>query len=199
MGMDADAHMQERFIRESGLAAQIAALAEPVIQELGLRLVRVKILAQAGTTVQIMADRAGGAISVDDCALISRQLSPLLDAHDPIQGGYTLEVSSPGIARPLVRPSDFEDWTGFEAKVELKEPIDGRRRFRGAIDGYADGEVRLRVALEGYDEPQIIGLPIALIDEAKLVMTDGLLRLAHARQELETDNAAANRGGDEAE
>jgi ribosome maturation factor RimP len=143
-----------------------------------MRLVRVKILAQGGMTLQIMADRPDAPISVDDCAAVSRRLSPLLDAHDPIPGGYTLEVSSPGIARPLVRPSDFEDWAGFEAKIELKEMIDGRRRFRGILDGYENGEVRLRIALDNYEEPQVIGLPVALIEEAKLVLNDDLLNLA---------------------
>ena len=186
----AEGKLHERFARESGLAAEIATLAEPVIEELGLRLVRVKISAQGGTTVQIMADRPNGAISVDDCALISRRLSPLLDAHDPIPGGYTLEVSSPGIDRPLVRPSDFEDWVGFEAKIELKELIEGRRRFRGILEGYEDGEARLRVELKDYDEPQIVGLPVSMIGEAKLVMTDSLLKLAQAAQ------SAANEAGD---
>jgi ribosome maturation factor RimP len=171
---------QDRFIRETGMAAQIAALAEPVINELGLRLVRVAILAQGGTTVQIMADKQGGAIWVDECALISRRLSPLLDAHDPVSGGYTLEVSSPGIARPLVRPSDFEDWAGFEARIELNEMIDGRRRFRGVLEGFEDGEVLLRVSLKDGEEPQVIGLPAHMIGEAKLVLTDDLLKLAGA-------------------
>jgi ribosome maturation factor RimP len=176
----ADGESQKRFIRESGVAAQIAALAEPVIEELGLRLVRVTILSQGGTTVQIMADRPDGGITVDDCAAISRRLSPILDVDDPIAGGYVLEVSSPGIARPLVRPSDFEDWAGHEAKIELREMIDGRRRFRGIIDGFEDGEVRLRVELKDFDEPQVIGLPAALIADAKLVLTDSLLALAKA-------------------
>ena len=172
--------MQKRFIRESGVAAQIAALAEPVIEELGLRLVRVTLLSQGGTTVQIMADRPAGTITVDDCALISRRLSPLLDVEDPISGGYVLEVSSPGIARPLVRPSDFEDWAGFEAKIELAEMIDGRRRFRGVIDGFEDGEVRLRMELKDFDEPQVVGLPVGLIADAKLVLNDSLLATAKA-------------------
>ena len=187
----AEGNLHERFMRESGLAAEIVALAEPVIEELGLRLVRVKISAQGGTIVQIMADRPSGAISVDDCASISRRLSPLLDAHDPIPGGYTLEVSSPGIDRPLVRPSDFEDWAGFEAKIELKELVDGRRRFRGILEGYEDGEARLRIELKDYDEPQVVGLPVALIGEAKLVMTDSLLKLAQSA------NAASDAAGDE--
>ena len=186
----AEGNLHERFMRESGLAAEIVALAEPVIEELGLRLVRVKVSAQAGTTVQIMADRQDGTISVDDCASISRRISPLLDAHDPIPGGYTLEVSSPGIDRPLVRPSDFEDWAGFEAKIELRELVDGRRRFRGIVEGYEDGEARLRIALKDYDEPQVVGLPVALIAEAKLVMTDSLLKqaqLAHAESSAAGD------------
>lgn len=170
--------LQQRFIREIGVAARIATLAEPVIEELGLRLVRVKLLAQGGTTVQIMADRAEGNITIEDCTTISRRLSPLLDAHDPIQGGYMLEVSTPGIDRPLVRPSDFIDWAGHEAKIELRDMIDGRRRFRGILDGYEDGEARLQIELEGFDEPQVIGLPVALIGEAKLILTDRLLKMA---------------------
>jgi ribosome maturation factor RimP len=176
----ADGDPQRRFIRESGVAAQIAALAEPVIEELGLRLVRVTIISQGGTTVQIMADRPDGAITVEDCAQISRRLSPVMDVQDPIAGNYVLEVSSPGIARPLVRPSDFEDWAGQEARVELKEMIDGRRRFRGVIDGFEDEEVRLRIELKDFEEPQVIGLPVALIADAKLVLTDRLLALAKA-------------------
>jgi ribosome maturation factor RimP len=170
--------LDKRFIQETGIAAKVAALAEPVIEALGLRLVRVSISAQGGKTLQIMADRPGGAISVDDCATISRQVSPLLDAHEPIQGGYVLEVSSPGIARPLVRPSDFDDWAGYEAKIELSEMIDGRRRFRGILDGFEKDEVLLRIELKDYDEPQVIGLPVALIQEARLVLTDDLLKQA---------------------
>ena len=111
----------------------------------------------------------------------SRRLSPLLDAHDPIEGRYFLEVSSPGIDRILVRPSDFDDWAGYEAKVELKELIDGRRRFRGIVEGYADGEMRLHVQLEEDGEPQTIGLPIGLIHDAKLVLTEELIRASLAK------------------
>ncbi len=195
----ADVDLQQRFIRESGVAAQVAALAEPVIEELGLRLVRVKISAQGGATVQIMADRPDGAITVEDCALISRRLSPLLDAHDPIAGGYTLEVSSPGIDRLLVRPSDFEDWAGFEAKIELAELIDGRRRFRGILEGYEDGEARLRVELKDHDGPQVIGLPVAMIGEAKLVLTDELLKLAQAANAAKNADAEPAHDGEHLE
>ena len=103
----------ERFVRETGPAADLAALVEPVLEDMGTRLVRVAVSLRDGGTIQIMADKAGGPINVDDCATISRRLSPLLDAHDPIEGRYYLEVSSPGIDRILVRPSDFEDWAGF--------------------------------------------------------------------------------------
>ena len=181
----ADGDLQTRFVRETGLAATIAELAEPVIEDLGMRLVRVAVTAQDGTTVQIMADRATGTVTVDDCALISRLLSPLLDAHDPIKGGYRLEISSPGIARPLVRPSDFEDWAGFEARVELNEMIDGRRRFRGMLEGYENGEARIRVVLKENEEPATLGLPVAMIGEAKLIMTDELLKLAQKANKAE--------------
>lgn len=168
-------------MRETGPAAEIAALAEPVLEDMGFRLVRVVMSRRDGGTIQIMADRPGGSINVDDCADISRRLSPLLDAHDPIEGRYFLEVSSPGIDRILVRPSDFEDWAGYEVKVELKELIDGRRRFRGILEGYADGEMRLEVKLDETGEPQIIGIPVGLIDDAKLVLTDELIRASLAK------------------
>jgi ribosome maturation factor RimP len=158
-----------RFARETGPARIIADLAEPVLAELGFRLVRVKISGRDGGTVQIMAERPKGGMSIDDCAAISRALSPVLDAYDPMPGRYRLEVSSPGIDRPLVRPSDFALWAGHEAKVELSELVEGRKRFRGVIEGIAKDEVRLKIALDGAPEPVVIGLPFALISEAKLV------------------------------
>lgn len=163
------ADADHRFARETGTERTIADLAEPVLEELGFRLVRVKVSGRDGGTVQIMAERAGGEMSIEDCAVISRSLSPVLDAYDPMPGHYNLEVSSPGIDRPLVRPSDFALWVGHEAKVELKEPVDGRKRFRGVIEGIADDEARLRIELEGKTEPVVIGLPFSLIGEAKLV------------------------------
>jgi ribosome maturation factor RimP len=169
-----------RFIGETGLAAQIAAIAEPVLADLGFRLVRVVLSGRNGTTVQIMAERPDGTISVKECADISRRLSPVLDAHDPIQGQYTLELSSPGIDRPLVRPSDFEDWAGYEAKIEMKELIAGRKRFRGMLEGVEGEEVRIEVELDQLGR-QVIGLPIRLLAEARLVLTDELIREALRR------------------
>ena len=169
-----------RFIGETGLAAQIAAIAEPVLADLGFRLVRVVLSGRNGTTVQIMAERPDGTISVKECADISRRLSPVLDAHDPIQEQYTLELSSPGIDRPLVRPSDFEDWAGYEAKIEMKELIAGRKRFRGMLEGVEGEEVRIEVELDQLGR-QVIGLPIRLVAEARLVLADELIREALRR------------------
>ena len=179
---------ESRFTRETGVAGQIATLAEPVLQDLGLRLVRVLISARDGNTVQIMAERPDGTMTVEDCSKVSRHLSPLLDAHDPMSGAYRLEVSSPGIDRPLVRAGDFERWTGCEAKIELKAAIDGRRRFRGFIDGFDQGEVRLEITLKdehGVSGSHVIGLPADLIDTAKLVLTDELVLIALKAQSPE--------------
>ncbi len=151
----ASANEDRRFARETGPARAIADLAEPVLEELGFRLVRVKVSGRDGGTVQIMAERPSGEMSVEDCATISRRLSPVLDAYDPMPGQYRLEVSSPGIDRPLVRPSDFALWAGHEAKIELNELVDGRKRFRGLIEGVVKNEVRLKIELEGKAEPVI--------------------------------------------
>ena len=165
---------EARFIQETGVAADIAALVEPTLNDLGFRIVRVTISGRNGTTVQIMAERADGTITVEDCAYISRQLSPLLDAHDPIAGHYTLEISSPGIDRPLARASDFVAWAGHEAKIETRELVGGRRRFRGVLKGLDGKDVRLAVPVD-QGGPEV-SLPIGLIAEARLVLTDALIR-----------------------
>jgi ribosome maturation factor RimP len=197
-----------RFVGETGLAAGIASLAEPVLADLGFRLVRVLVSGRSGVTVQIMAERPEeGTITVEECAEISRRLSPVLDVHDPIQGQYTLEVSSPGIDRPLVRASDFEDWAGHEAKIELKEPISGRRRFRGMLEGVEGDEVRIEADL-GEMGRQVVGLPIKLVGEARLVLTDDLIREAlrrakkagkEAAKETSKDAGEADQGADKDE
>jgi ribosome maturation factor RimP len=169
-------NLNDRFIRETGLALEIAAVVEPALEDLGFRLVRVAHFGRGDRqTVQIMAERPDGTISIDDCETISRQLSPLLDAYDPMPGAYSLEVSSPGIDRPLVRPLDFEDWSGYEVKIELSQPIDGRKRFRGLLEGLEDGEVRLEVDLDQIGR-HVIGLPLEMIADARLILTDELIR-----------------------
>ncbi len=168
--------LDDRFIKESGRAAQIAEIIEPSIADLGYRLVRVELMGRADKqTVQIMAERASGEFTIEDCETISRQISPLLDAFDPIDEAYQLEVSSAGIDRPLVRRSDFEDWAGYEVKIELKELLDGRRRFRGTIEGFTDGEIRIEVDLDQLGR-QVLGLPVELVETARLVLTDELVR-----------------------
>ena len=171
----------ERFLRETGLAADVAAVAEPTLEGMGYRLVRVKLTGNGSDrVVQIMAERHDGSITVDDCESISKGLSPVLDVADPIAGAYRLEISSPGIDRPLVRPSDFEDWSGHEARIELKEAIDGRRKLKGILEGFEAGEVRIK-ADTGEQGIQHLGLPVALISDARLVLTDELIREALAR------------------
>ena len=132
-----------RLTRESGTEARIAHIVEPVIAELGFELVRVRITGQNGMTVQIMAERPDGTMTIDDCERASRAISPVLDVEDPLPGGYVLEMSSPGIDRPLVRPSDFETWAGYDVKIELIEMLAGRKRYRGVLEGYDEGEVRI--------------------------------------------------------
>jgi ribosome maturation factor RimP len=163
-----------RFVSETGVAADIAGLVEPTLTEMGYRVVRVTISGRNGTTVQIMAERPDGTMTVEDCAEVSRQLSPLLDAHDPISGHYTLEISSPGIDRPLVRASDFVAWAGHEAKVETRELVGGRRRFRGLLKGLDGADVHLEVPPD-QGGPEV-KLPVGSILEARLVLTDELIR-----------------------
>jgi len=171
--------MTERLARETGPAARIAALAEPVLEGMGFRLVRVKMI---GATVQIMAERPDGSFSIDDCTNFSRAFSPLMDVADIISARYQLEVSSPGIDRPLVRAQDFEDWAGHEVKLEMAVPQAGRKRFKGELEGYHQGEVRLFVEnTEGGKEPLLIGVPFADINEARLTLTDELITAARAR------------------
>jgi ribosome maturation factor RimP len=131
-----------------------------------------------------MAERSDGSMTIEDCRVVSQNLSPLLDVHDPLPSSYRLEVSSPGIDRPLVRPSDFNDWADHLARIELKEPVDGRKRFRGVLDGYENGEVRMKADL-GKNGVETLGFPLALIAEAKLLLTDDLVRESLRRAKKE--------------
>ena len=171
---------EDRLARETGPAQRVVALAEPVLADLGFRLVRVKL---TGSTLQIMAERPDGTFAIEDCEAVSRAMSPLLDVEDVISARYHLEVSSPGIDRPLVRPSDFESWAGHETRIEMAVPVAGRKRFKGRLEGYTQGEVRLFIENpEGADkEPLLIGVPFADIGDAKLVLTDELIAAARAR------------------
>ncbi|MFX4220039.1 MAG: ribosome maturation factor RimP [Thalassobaculum sp.] len=151
---------------------RIEGIVTPSIEAMGFDVVRVMITGGQRPTLQIMADRRDGSmISVDDCAEISRTVSAVLDVEDPIAGEYTLEVSSPGIDRPLTRIKDFERWAGFDARVDMAVPVEGRKRFSGRLKGVADGE-RVQIEIEG---GALAELPFDDISRAKLVLTDALL------------------------
>ncbi len=169
---------EPRLTTETGVGAQVARVVEGPLQGLGFRLVRVKVSAQNGCTVQIMLERPDGTCTIDDCEAASRVLSPILDLDDPVGGAYNLEMSSPGIDRPLVRVSDFARWVGHEAKLELSVPLDGRKRFRGLL-GAPDAQgktvpVDLPDVKEGL--PSRIAVPLRDLSEAHLVLTDELVR-----------------------
>ena len=166
----------ERIIKETGVAARVAAIVDPVIGDLGFRLVRIKVTGQDGCTVQIMAERPDGTMSVADCEAVSRAVSPVLDLEDPIGRAYRLEVSSPGIDRPLVRAGDFVRWSGYEAKVEMAVPIDGRKRFRGIVRGAQGGEALIELPDVKEGAEPLVRLPLSDIGEARLVLTDDLVR-----------------------
>ncbi|PRY93029.1 ribosome maturation factor RimP [Hasllibacter halocynthiae] len=153
---------------------RLAEIVRPVIEHMGYELVRLRMQGGRTPMLQIMADRPEGGIEVEDCARISTEVSANLDVEDPIEEGYTLEVGSPGIDRPLTRPKDFEAWAGYEAKLETAELIDGRRRFRGTLQGVEDGEVLVEIEEGG--EPVTIGLAFDMLSDAKLVLTDALIR-----------------------
>lgn len=165
----------DRLIRETGVAARVAHIVEPVLGDLGFRLVRVKVTSQNGCTVQIMAERPDGTMTVEDCEECSKAISPVLDVEDPIERAYYLEMSSPGIDRPLVRLEDFTRWAGHVAKIEMENPVGGRKRFRGTLVGLDGGAARLdRDDVKDGDE-KTVSLPVADMAEARLVLTDELI------------------------
>jgi ribosome maturation factor RimP len=178
---------EPRIVTETGLEARIAHVVEPVAEGLGYRLVRVKVSALNGTTVQIKAERPDGTMTVEDCERLSRDLSPALDVEDPMDRAYNLEVSSPGIDRPLVRRSDFERWAGHFAKVELARALDGRKRFKGRLAGL-DVD-RAGIEIESAAGATIVWLPLADIDEARLVVSDALVRETLSKQKRKAREA----------
>ena len=168
---------EPRFAVEGGLAARIAQAAVPVLGDLGYRLVWVKLSAGPPALLRVMAERPDGTFTIGDCEAVSRALAPVLDLDDPITGEYRLEISSPGIDRPLVRLSDLRRALGHEVKVELAVPMDGRRRFRGFIAGVGDeGHLALRLMDKKAGQDEIVEIPARDIADAKLVLTDALIR-----------------------
>lgn len=174
---------EKRYIKETGLEQRIARIVEPVANDLGYALVRVKVTQENGCTLQIMAEDADGRFAITDCERLSKDISPALDVEDPIDREYHLEVSSPGIDRPLVRARDYRTYLGHEAKVELGDPLNGRKRFRGLIEGVTDDTVTIRLPdVPKGDDPNHV-LPLASVAEAKLVMTDKLMDMAALDQD----------------
>jgi ribosome maturation factor RimP len=187
---------EPRLILETGMAARVATIVAPAIADVGYRLVRVKISGQNGCTLQIMAEKADGTMGVDDCEAVSRAISPVLDVEDPMDRPYHLEISSPGIDRPLVRAVDFSRWIGHEIRVEMAVPAHGRKRYRGELmaSDAATATVRRPDAKAG--ELVDCPLPIADMSEARLVLTDALVDAALGRQPkpVAGPKAGANKG-----
>lgn len=168
----------DRLIRETGLDARVAAIIFPVIAMLGFRLVRVHISGLNGLTMQIMAERPDGTITVHDCEEISKAVSPVLEVEDPVSRAYHLEVSSPGIDRPLVRKSDFATWSGHVMKVDTLVAVEGRKKFKGkTIEAKEDGFV-FENEMVAYGEERVVHIPYEAIGEARLILTDELIREA---------------------
>jgi ribosome maturation factor RimP len=181
---------EPRLIVETGLDQRVAAIIEPVIVGMGFRLVRARLMNQNGSTLQVMAERNDGTMTVQDCEALSQAISPVLDVDDPIDKAYHLEVSSPGIDRPMVRKSDFSRWQGNLVKCETSILVDNRKRFRGKIvDVDADGFTIERDQVAYGEEPRVV-IPFSTLAEAKLILTDDLIRDALRADKLAKAEAA---------
>ncbi|MBX3577211.1 MAG: ribosome maturation factor RimP [Rhizobiaceae bacterium] len=183
----------DRIVRESGVDARIAAIVAPVLVTIGYRLVRVRLSGQNGLTLQIMAERPDGTMSVEDCEEVSKALSPVLDVEDPIEKAYNLEVSSPGIDRPLVRASDFDQWKGHLVRLETSVVVGGRKRFRGTILGTDSGDVLLQGEEPAEGESAPARIPFEAVGEARLVLTDELVREALSKDKKARQEAKKRR------
>ena len=189
-----DATGDDRIVRESGIDARIASIVSPVLRGMGFRLVRVRLSGQNGLTLQIMAERDDGTMTVEDCEEVSRAVSPALDVADPVEKAYHLEVSSPGIDRPLVRKSDFSAWAGHQVKMETSVLVAERKRFKGKIAEAGESGVLIeRDAPPAGGEPAV-SVPYEAIAEARLVLTDDLIREALSKDNQARKEARKRRG-----
>jgi ribosome maturation factor RimP len=184
----------DRIIRESGMDARVASIIQPVLRAIGFRLVRVRLSGQNGLTLQIMAERDDGTMTVEDCEEVSRAVSPALDVDDPIDKAYHLEVSSPGIDRPLVRKSDFATWTGHLVKMETSILVADRKRFRGKIASADEDGVVIERDQAAYGEEPSVRVPFEAIAEARLILTDDLIRDALSKDNKARKEARKRRG-----
>ena len=184
----------DRIIRESGIDARVAMIIQPVLRAIGFRLVRVQLSGQNGLTLQIMAEREDGTMTVEDCEEVSRAVSPALDVEDPIEKAYHLEVSSPGIDRPLVRKSDFSTWLGHLVKMETSVLVATKKRFKGKIEEADDEGVLIRFEKAAYGEEPTVRVPYDAIAEARLILTDDLIRDALSKDNRARKEARKHRG-----
>jgi ribosome maturation factor RimP len=187
------------LIAKTAIDRRLAAIVTPTIEGMGFELVRIRLMGGKTNTLQIMADRPDGGIGVEECGQISTAVSAVLDVEDPITENYVLEVSSPGIDRPLTRLKDFEAWKGWEARIETEELIDGRRRFKGTLQGVEGDEVLIEI------EEGIVGLKFDWLSDAKLILTEELItemlrqKKAHQPAEGEVDEMEDHGDDDDAE
>ncbi|WP_064681596.1 ribosome maturation factor RimP [Rhizobium bangladeshense] len=196
---NADNELEPRLITETGLDQRLADIIEPVLIGMGFRLIRVRMLNQNGMTMQVMAERNDGTMTVQDCEEVSMAISPVLDVEDPIDKEYHLEVSSPGIDRPMVRKSDFVRWQGHLVKCETSIMIGNRKRFRGKIvEADADGFTLERDQV-AYGEELNVTIPFTALSDAKLILTDDLIRDALRADKLAKAQAANQNEADEQE
>jgi ribosome maturation factor RimP len=181
---------EPRLITETGLDQRLAAIIEPVLLGMDYRLVRVRLLNQNGATLQIMAERADGSMNVQDCEAVSTAVSPVLDVEDPIDKAYHLEVSSPGIDRPMVRKSDFTRWQSHLIKCETSILVDNRKRFRGKITDVTEDGFTIERDQVAYGEEPRVTIPFSTLADAKLILTDDLIRDALRADKLAKAEAA---------
>ncbi|MDI6025580.1 ribosome maturation factor RimP [Corticibacterium sp. UT-5YL-CI-8] len=189
----------DRIIRESGIDARIASIVMPVLKATEYRLVRVRLFAQNGLTLQIMAEREDGSMTVEDCEEVSRTISPALDVDDPVEKAYHLEVSSPGIDRPLVRKSDFAKWVGHLVKMETSVMVAERKRFRGKIAEADDNGVLIQRDQASYGDEPTVRIPFEAVAEAHLILTDDLIRDALSKDNQARKEAKRRRGEEDVE
>ncbi|OHV77402.1 ribosome maturation factor RimP [Rhizobium sp. LCM 4573] len=188
---------EPRLIVETGLDLRVAEIIEPVLVAMDYRLVRVRLMNQNGTTLQIMAERNDGTMTVEDCEKVSMAISPVLDVEDPIDKAYHLEVSSPGIDRPMVRKSDFGRWSGHLVKCETSILIDNRKRFRGKISDADEEGFTIERDQVAYGEEPRVRIPFTALSDAKLILTDDLIRDALKAEKLAKAEAANQNEADE--
>jgi ribosome maturation factor RimP len=169
----ADAPEINDLVARTAIDRRLAAIVRPAVEGMGFELVRLRLMGGKTKTLQIMADRPDGGIQIDELGDITHAVSAILDVEDPLEEAYTLEVSSPGIDRPLTRLKDFDTWEGYEARIETSEMIDGRRRFKGRLAGTEGHEVL--IAIEDGEDEITIGLNFDWLSDAKLILTDDLI------------------------